>query len=144
METRDAKASDAHGLILLLSQIWYDLNIEKIEARIKAFNSKHHRLVVTEEANQVIAFGCYEQLRLTGSCCHIDTLMVDANHRGWGLGKQLVVLAEHYASTHGAKTIELISANHRKKDGTHAFYQSLAYQNHIALDCAYFAKENLS
>ncbi|MCH9763845.1 MAG: hypothetical protein K0U24_06450 [Gammaproteobacteria bacterium] len=56
----------------------------------------------------------------------------------------MVVLAEHYASTHGAKTIELISANHRKKDGTHAFYQSLAYQNHIALDCAYFAKENLS
>ena len=133
MEIREAKACDAEQLILLLSQMGYVLTLEEMQARIEAFKIKYHRLLVIEDANHLIAtiaFGCYELLRLAGSCCHIDALVVDEQHRGKGLGKQLVRLAEEYAIAHGANTVELISANHRKKDGTHAFYTSLAYDNH--------------
>ncbi len=147
MEIRDAKPCDASQLILLLAQMGYTLTLQEMEARIQAFTAERHRLLVIDDGPKVIAaiaFGCYEQLRLTGNCCHIDTLVVDKNHRAQGLGKQLIALAEQYAIAHGAKNIELISANHRKKDGTHAFYEALDYENHIALDCAYFAKENLS
>ncbi len=147
MEIREAKISDAEQLILLLSQMGYVLTLEEMEARIEAFKIKYHRLLVIDDASHVIAviaFGCYEMLRLSGCCCHIDALVVDNHHRGKGLGKQLVSLAEEYAIAHGANTVELISANHRKKDGTHAFYTSLDYDNHIALDCAYFAKEKLN
>ena len=147
MKIREALEGDAEGLILLLSQLGYELHFEEMKERIAAFKSTNHQLLLIEEANQVIAviaFGCYEQLRLTGPWCHIDTLVIDMNHRGKGLGKQLIAVAEQYAVAHGAKTVELISANHRKKDGTHAFYESLAYKNHLSLDCAYFAKEKLT
>ena len=69
---------------------------------------------------------------------------MDAAFRGLGIGKQLIALAEQYAVENGANVVELISANHRKKDGTHAFYHDLDYKNHVALDCAYFAKEDLN
>ncbi|MDF1646227.1 MAG: GNAT family N-acetyltransferase [Legionellaceae bacterium] len=147
MEIRDVKVSDAYDLIQLLSQMGYDLTLDEMKGRIKAFKTQHHQLLVIEVSNQVIAaiaFGCYEQLRLTGRCCHIDTLVVDKQYQGQGLGKRLLSLAEHYAMEKGAKTVELISANHRKKEGTHAFYEALNYENHVALDCAYFAKEKFS
>jgi GNAT superfamily N-acetyltransferase len=146
MIVRDAHENDAHQLINLLTQLNYDMDLITMKARIKAFQKEHQNLLVLEQNNNiiaVIAFGCHEQLRLPGCCCHIDALVVHHEHRNQGLGKKLVAIAEEYALKYGAHTIELISANHRKETGTHAFYDALGYKNHIGLDCAYFAKENL-
>jgi len=49
--------------------------------------------------------------------------------------------AEKYAVEHGAIVIELITANHRRKSGTHTFYESLGYKDHSVLDYSYFAKD---
>ena len=146
MIIRDANENDALQLIQLLTQLNYDMDLITMKARIQAFQKEHQNLLVLEQNNHiiaVIAFGCHEQLRLAGSCCHIDALIVHHEHRNKGLGKKLVAIAEEYALKHGAHTIELISANHRKETGTHAFYHALGYKNHEDLDCAYFAKENL-
>ena len=146
MIIRDAHPNDAHQLIQLLSQLSYDMDLISMQGRIQAFQQERQHLLVLEQDNNilaVIAFGCYEQLRLPGCCCHIDALIVHHDHRNQGLGKKLVAEAEQYALKYGAHTVELISANHRKKTGTHAFYDGLGYQNHINLDCAYFAKEDL-
>ena len=146
MIIRDADENDTLQLIELLSQLNYDMDVITMKARIKAFQKEHQHLLVLEKDHRilaVIAFGCYEQLRLPGCCCHIDALIVDHAHRNLGLGKKLIAVAEQYALKYGAHTIELISANHRKKTGTHAFYLALGYKNHEGLDCAYFAKENL-
>ena len=147
MLIRDAHTNDAQQLITLLSQLSYDMDLITMTARIEAFQKDHQELMVIEQNNQiiaVIAFGCYEQLRLPGCCCHIDALIVHHDHRNKGLGKKLVAIAEAYAMQLGAHTIELTSANHRKKTGTHAFYHALGYKNHERLDCAYFAKENVT
>lgn len=146
MIVRDAHEKDAPQLIELLAQLGYDMDLITMKARIKAFHKEHQHLLVLEKNNDiiaVIAFGCYEQLRLPGCCCHIDALIVHHAHRNQGLGKKLVAVAEQYAREQGAHTIELISANHRKETGTHAFYNDLGYKNHVGLDCAYFAKEDL-
>lgn len=146
MIVRDANKNDAHQLIQLLKQLSYDMDLITMKARIEAFQKEDQNLLVLEQDNNllaVIAFGCYEQLRLPGCCCHIDALIVHHDHRKKGLGKKLVALAEQYAIEQGAHTVELISANHRKATGTHAFYDALGYKNHVGLDCAYFAKENL-
>lgn len=147
MIIRDAQENDAHQLMQLLRQLSYEMDLITMKARIQAFQKEHQFLLVLEEENNilaVIAFGCHEQLRLPGCCCHIDALVVHHAHRNKGLGKKLVAIAEQYAIKQGAHTIELISANHRKETGTHAFYDALGYKNHIDLDCAYFAKENLT
>jgi len=146
MIIRDAHENDAHQLIELLTQLNYNMDLITMKARIEAFQKDHQELMVIEENKKiiaVIAFGCYELFRLPGCCCHIDALVVHHAHRNKGLGKKLIAIAEQYATKQGAHTIELISANYRKETGTHAFYDALGYKNHLSLDCAYFAKENL-
>ena len=146
MLTRNVKESDASQLATLLEQMGskFKMSLKEMQGRIAAFNSKGHQIIVAEQEGfirGVIAFGCYEQFRIPGSCCHIDTLVIDKNYRGKGIGKLLIESAEKYAAEHGALIIELITANHRKSSGTHAFYESLGYKDHIALDYSYFAKE---
>lgn len=143
MNIRLANLDDAPALITLLSQLGYQMSLEQMRDRIEAFQARHHQLLVVEADKSImaaIAFGCYQQLRTPTGCCHIDALIVSDKHRGRGLGKILVARAEAYAKAVGAGTVELISANHRKKTGTHAFYDSLGYQNHDEMDLAYFAK----
>ncbi|MDF1684091.1 MAG: GNAT family N-acetyltransferase [Legionellaceae bacterium] len=145
MIIRDAHEDDTLQLCQLLSQLNYDMDLNTMETRIQAFQQDRHHLLVIEQNHHIIAaiaFGCYEQLRLPGCCCHIDALIIHHDHRNQGLGKKLVAVAEEYALKYGAKTIALTSANHRIKNGTHAFYDALGYKNHVGLDCAYFAKEN--
>jgi GNAT superfamily N-acetyltransferase len=146
MIIRNAKEKDASQLITLLMQMGpkYEMNLKNMKGRIAAFNSKGHQIVVAEQDDIIIgliAFGCYEQFRIPGSCCHIDTLVVDKNHKGKGIGKQLVMEAEKYAQEQGAITMELITANFRRSSGTHAFYESLGYKDHLVLDYSYFSKE---
>ncbi len=144
MIIRDATEVDAGQLVPLLAQMGYQMSLEAMKIRICAYSTKKHKLMLATKADKVvglIAFGCYEHFRLEGSCCHIDTLVVDKNHRGCGIGKQLIAMAEKYAIEQGAKTIELITANRRRSDGTHAFYESLAYKDHNSLDYTYFGKE---
>lgn len=146
MIVRDANINDTLQLCQLLIQLNYDMDSDTMRERIEAFQKDRHHLLVIEKNQQIIAaiaFACYEQLRLPGCCCHIDALIIDQEYRGQGLGKKLVASAETYAQQYGAETIELKSANHRIKTGTHAFYIGLGYQNHVGLDCAYFAKENI-
>ncbi|MDF1828106.1 MAG: GNAT family N-acetyltransferase [Legionellaceae bacterium] len=146
MIVRDANINDTVQLCQLLAQLNYDMDSTTMRARIEAFQKDRHHLLVIEHNQQIIAaiaFACYEQLRLAGCCCHIDALIIHQDYRSQGLGKKLVAEAEAYALKYGAKTVELKSANHRIKTGTHAFYMGLGYKNHDGLDCAYFAKENL-
>lgn len=146
MNMREAMPEDARYLVELLAQMGYTWSVPAMCARIESFKKNRDHIMVIEEKNQVvavIAFGYFEQLRVPGSCCHVDTLVVDKAYRGQGLGKQLIAFAEEHARAAGAEAVELISANHRKKDGTHDFYHALDYKNHQTLDLAYFAKENL-
>ena len=146
MIIRHATKEDAVALRDLLAQMGsnYERTLDEIKNRLDVFEHSHDQLLVAEKEGKllgVIAFGCYDQFRLQGCCCHIDTLVVDAPSRGMGVGKQLMMMAEAYARERGATEIETTSANHRIPGGTHAFYQSLGYKNHIEIDCAYFAKE---
>ncbi len=147
MHIRKATVDDAVYLVALLAQMGYTWTESSMRERIELFDAccDNHMMVVENEGAVVaaVAFGYFELLRLPACACHIDTLVVDAAHRGHGLGKQLIALVEGHARSKGAQVIELISANHRKKDGTHAFYEALDYKNHQCLDLAYFAKENL-
>ncbi len=149
MIIRDARLQDSAELQQLLLQMGsiYDRTIQEIEDRILAFNREGHQLLVVEENHKIlgmIAFGCYQQFRLQGCCCHIDTLVVDQNVRHQGVGKILLLRAEQYAHEHGATEIELTTANHRKITGTHAFYKAQGYQDHLAIDCSYFVKKGRS
>lgn len=146
MKIRNATENDAAQLTTLLAQMGskFEMSLKAMTERISAFNSKGHQILVAEMNDSIIgliAFGCYEQFRISGSCCHIDTLVIDSKYRGQGVGKKLIASAEKYATEYGAITIELITANFRRNSGTHSFYKSLGYKDHLTLDYSYFSKE---
>ena len=144
MILRNASENDADQLIALMFQMGYKMNLEQIQSRIASFSIKNHCIIVAELNNMIvglIAFGCYEQF-IAGRCCHIDTLVVHEDFRGRGIGKQLIAFTEKYAIEQDVSVMELITANHRKSSGTHAFYESLGYKDHLAYDYSYFAKEH--
>lgn len=143
---RKAVKKDAITLQKLLLQMGehYARTVEQIENRIASFNIPMNQLLVAEKDRVIlglIAFGCYQQFRLQGCCCHIDTLVVDKASRGLGVGKLLIEYAEDYAKQQGATEIELTTANYRRAHGTHAFYKSIGYQDHLEIDCTYFVKQ---
>jgi GNAT superfamily N-acetyltransferase len=120
------------------------MNTEQMRKRIHAFDRELHQLLVAEKDGVIlgaIAFGCFEMFRLQGKCCHIDTLIIDKKHRGSGIGKQLLEMAEKYAVESGCVSVELITANHRRLDGTHDFYERRGYQDHLKKDYTYFSKD---
>jgi GNAT superfamily N-acetyltransferase len=144
---RSATMDDLEQLIPLVEEMGvnYKFTNEQMKGRIKAFLERDfHELIVAINADDVIVgvigFGCYEHLRLPGKCLHIDTLVIDKNSRRQGIGIKLMAFAEQYAKDNGAETIELTSANYRRLDGTHAFYKSLGYIDHIEEDCSFFLK----
>jgi GNAT superfamily N-acetyltransferase len=146
MKIRKAILDDAPQLVDLLAQMGakFKTTIHQMYKRIDAFNQQLHQIFVAEKDGIIlglIAFGCYEHFRLPGRCCHIDALVIDQNHRGSGIGKQLLLAAEKYAKNNDCVTIELISANHRRVTGTHSFYEKMGYLDHIKSDYTYFSKE---
>ena len=146
LNIRAATQEDAPELVVLLAQMGdeYQRSVEELENRIASFNKARHQLLVAEDNNKIvgfIAFGCYEQFRLQGCCCHIDTLVVDKSCRGKGVGKALVQIAEQYAKQEGATEIELTTANYRRAHGTHDFYKAIGYLDHQDIDCSYFVKQ---
>ncbi len=143
---RKAEKQDAPSLQKLLAQMGenYQRTINQIEERITSFNAPMHELLIAEKEGEIlglIAFGCYHQFRLQGCCCHIDTLVVDKASRGLGIGKMLIQKAEEYAQKKEATEIELTTANYRRAHGTHAFYKSIGYRDHLEIDCTYFVKQ---
>jgi N-acetylglutamate synthase-like GNAT family acetyltransferase len=144
MLIRQAVSEDAIPIQILLEQLGYTLTLEQVSDRIAAFNREHQRLVVAEKDNALvgcIGFGCYEHLVFPGRCCNIDTLIIEQNHRGMGIGTVLVQHAENYARENKCVTVELVTPNHRKDSGTHKFYQGLGFKTHDEQDYTYLAKK---
>lgn len=146
MNIRPARQADASSLSELLAQMGvnYKRTSKEIKDRISAYQRDSHQLLVAEESGKIIgliAFACYEQFRLQGCCCHIDTLVIDVNYRDRGIGRKLLICAERYAKENGATEIELTTANLRRKNGTHDFYKRMGYIDHLEMDCSYFAKQ---
>lgn len=143
MFIRNATIKDTRDIINLMHQMGYTLNTEIVKERIKKFQKPLHQILISEHNSQIvglIAFACYEHFRLNGRCLHIDTLVVDHKARGLGIGKKLIHMAEKYAIEHGCVTIELITSNHRRKDGTHDFYQAIGYIDQQERNRTYFSK----
>ncbi len=141
---REATFDDAAQLHILLQQLGYNINLETVKIRITAYQNTQHKIFVAiEEGNIVgeISLGIYEQLWIDGPSCRIDTIVIDQSHRGHGIGKQLIEYAEQYALKVGCKVIELITSDKRRASGTHAFYESLGYKDHVKMGYSYFCKE---
>jgi GNAT superfamily N-acetyltransferase len=147
MIIRNAKAADAGQLVGLLGQLSYKLSLSQMEKRLKAYSKKGYQVIVAETSSQIIGFitvVCYELFVQEGRGMHIESLVVDERYRRQGVGRNLLQAAENFAQLNDCKVIEFITYNHRRADGTHAFYEHMGYEDHTVSDITYFSKELIS
>lgn len=94
------------------------------------------RLVVLHADGRPVALAGYRCISMLycGRTLCIDDLVVDAKHRGAGLGKLMLGWLEERAIQAGCRQIQLISRVVR--EGAHRFY----YANGFGMDCFHFRK----
>ena len=128
MSIRVATCADASAVAALLAQLGYPCSAAQASQRIAALVPPDNVLLVAtldEEICGLIGLHLFPALHCDEKLGKITVLVVDAQHRGQGIGTALLHAASAYARSADALRIEVLSGNHRPE--AHRFYQSAGY-----------------
>jgi len=128
---RTARLEDAAELARLFTELGHAATEAEIRARWSTWQANGNIGLVIEGASggALIAAATLHQtivLHRPKPIGRISALIVDARHRGTGLGRALVSAAEQMFAEAGCGMVE-VTSNMRRKDA-HAFYQHLGYE----------------
>ncbi len=130
MALREARIEDAEELARLAGELGYPCGVAVMEERLRASRPEEEAWLVAEGADgrplgllHVARFRCPMQ----GTYARVGALVVDARHRGAGLGRALLGRAERWARARGLARIGLESRTTRER--AHAFYRGLGYRD---------------
>lgn len=119
---RPAEPLDEGSICNLLEQMGYNTNSVDIDAP--------HLVLVAEVEEKVVGVLVLHMFPLfsePGYAARIVILVVDEDHRGGGIGADLVQKAEHFAQLWNATCMEVTTGEQR--EGAHRFYESHGYKN---------------
>jgi len=132
---RSAEPKDSIFLVPLLQQLGYEIDSAALAEYIAAYSGikGHHAFVaISKDMAEDMVLG-FISLHISywfhrsDPPARISALVVDEQCRIRGIGKMLVNHAEDIAREAGCKLMELTAAAHRRKIGTHEFYESLGF-----------------
>jgi len=125
---RPATPGDAPAVADLATQLGYPTTPEQAEARLRDLATRPENAVLAAEADGAVV----GWIHVAGShgieadpFAVILALVVDAAHRGGGIGAELVAAADEWAVRHGFRTLRVRSNVVRER--THAFYERLGF-----------------
>lgn len=123
-EIRGCRPSDAKSVAELSAQLGYAVPADEMERRLQhmAADPNHTILVACLETGEVVGWidvGIVFHLQ-SGAYCEIGGLVVAESVRGKGIGRELVLAAEHWARAHGMKKV-LVRSN-AIRAAAHRFY----------------------
>ena len=128
-EIRQIVPSDAEAAADLSEQLGYPVSPAEMQQRIEALgNQPGHAVFVACAGPNVVAWidiGIVQHLQVE-PYAEIGGLVVAANHRSNGLGRDLVQKAEQWAKSHQMKRIVVRSRIGR--EGAHRFYLREGYE----------------
>jgi GNAT superfamily N-acetyltransferase len=126
---RSAVPADAPRLAELSGVLGYPVSTEALAGRLARLLDRAGHIVLVAElpSGQVVGWlhASEQELLETGRRAEILGLVVDAGHRGVGVGRQLVAGAEAWAATRGFDDLHVRSNVVRIE--SHPFYQRLGY-----------------
>jgi GNAT superfamily N-acetyltransferase len=125
---RPATESDAAHLASLSGELGYPATAQLMRERLVRVLSHSGELVLlAEQSGAVVGWihGSEQELLESGSRCEILGLVVTAEHRGTGIGRELVAALERWASGRGLEQISVRSNVLRTE--SHPFYERLGY-----------------
>jgi GNAT superfamily N-acetyltransferase len=126
---RDAQAADAEPIAGLLAQLGYPTQVSAVRPRLENLAIVGDRVVVAELDGDAVGLA---HLQVTPAIEHerpvakIAALVVDAEHRGRGIGRALVEELEAEARQRGCGLLFLTTSERR--DDAHAFYEQLGLE----------------
>lgn len=127
---RAARLEDAAELARLFTELGHAATEPEIHARWNAWQANGNvGLVVDGADGELLGAATLHQtsvLHRPTAVGRISALIVDARHRGTGVGRALVNAAERMLAEAGCGTVE-VTSNMRRADA-HAFYQRLGYE----------------
>lgn len=126
---RSAIAVDAPRLAELSTILGYPASGEAIAQRLGCLLSRAEETVLVAElpSGEVVGWvhGAEQELLESGRRCEILGLIVDAEHRRHGVGRQLVAAVEQWAAVRGIEQMGVRSSVLRTE--SHPFYERLGY-----------------
>jgi N-acetylglutamate synthase-like GNAT family acetyltransferase len=122
---RRATEADAEPIASLLTELGYASTAADVVDRVQhSLHSETSWLLLAQSENDVIGLISAELVPYfpNGSTiCRVTALVVSAQHRGRGLGEELLARVTDFAREHDCSGIELTSAHHRLD--AHRFYE---------------------
>lgn len=129
MQIRSAITHDADAIAKLCAQLGYPTTVSAVRQRLEQIQTAQNHIVYVAECPNIRVIGWvhayFIQLLLTDLQVEIGGLVVDENYRGTGIGRQLLLQVEQWASQHGCKCIYVRSNIIRK---AYVFYEKLGYR----------------
>jgi N-acetylglutamate synthase-like GNAT family acetyltransferase len=129
MFIREAQASDAHAIHLLLTQLGYPAIDEKIaREKIRMHSQPGYHLLVAELEGRVVGFislHSFELMHWQGKMGRMTAFCVDETCRSKGVGSALLQASENYFVAQGCVKFEVTSNARRTR--THGFYLKHGY-----------------
>jgi GNAT superfamily N-acetyltransferase len=129
-QIRAMRVDDASSVQELSKQLGYSPRVEDVSARIASIQNHpdHFLRVATDRNAKIVAWvhGCTEIPLEAQSYVRVTALVVDATHRGQGIGRQLMANLEHWTIDKGISLVSLRSQIRREE--AHRFYERLGYE----------------
>lgn len=126
---RQAMSADSAVIASLIDALGYPATAGDVETRLGLIESAGQAVLVAELDGQVI--GCLSTsvmnvLHRPAPVGRISMMVVDENHRGQGIGAQMVREAERLLAAKGCQLVE-VTSNNRRTDA-HRFWESNGYE----------------
>lgn len=139
---RRASHTDIPDLIELLQILFIietDFSVDKSKQRIgleMMLSDSTNRCIMVADVNQQVVGMCTAQILVStaegGVVALIEDLVVDNEHRGKGIGRNLLLSVENWAAEKGAKRLQLLAD--RNNTPALKFYQKMRW-NYTQLIC---------
>jgi GNAT superfamily N-acetyltransferase len=137
LQIRQCSIEDFEEVVKLLGQLWPDKTIDTAALQTvfaRSVASECQVYLCAADDNRIIGFASLtikNSLWQEGYLGHVDELIVDAEHRGRGVGTQLLDHLVAMARQRGCRRVELDSAFHREQ--AHQFYERQGFVNRAFL-----------
>jgi GNAT superfamily N-acetyltransferase len=137
VQIRQCRPEDFEGVLRLLVQLWSNESLDPNRIRPvfdRALESDRQIYLCATIRGQVVGFGSLtikNNLWQQGYLANVDELVVEAEQRGRGIGKELLEHLVDLASQRGCRRIELDSSFHREQ--AHQFYEAQGFQKRAYL-----------
>lgn len=127
---RPAETQDFPRLATLCEQLGYPSSLEQVQQRLGTIlNDRNHILYIAQtEAGEIVgwAHAFIRDLLVIDRHIELGGLVVDEQHHGLGVGRQLIEAVESWALAQRCPMVYVRS--NIMRTGAHQFYERLGYQ----------------